>query len=114
MCCFKIFRLASEYIRHAGKHKDASYTKLTFIRRTCDELRESVDRKLDLSLAKNERVSEDYKSSSKKRESEKAGIGSRTSGTQRVKMNVVDVATADQPHLQNVNGIVLPQPPRLG
>ena len=105
MCCFKIFRLASEYIRHADKHKDASDTKMTYINKTCDELRERVARELDHSLAKSKCVPEGVESRSKKRALGPAGMDSNTSEAQRVKLDGVDAAATDHSHLQHVNGI---------
>lgn len=37
-----MFRLVREYIRHVDKHKDASPTKLAYIKTTCDDLSELV------------------------------------------------------------------------
>lgn len=46
----------SEYIRHADEHKDAGDTKMTYISKTCDELRERVAEELDCSLAQRRRM----------------------------------------------------------
>ncbi|KAK4118165.1 hypothetical protein N657DRAFT_533107, partial [Parathielavia appendiculata] len=50
--CFKVMRLTSEFLRHVEKHISTSGRKMTFIRATCDELRERSDAQLDLALKK--------------------------------------------------------------
>lgn len=51
MCCFKVFRLVSEFIRHADRHDGACERKWAFIKKTCDELRQQSDRQLALALS---------------------------------------------------------------
>lgn len=50
MCCFKVFRLVSEFIRHAGRHDGACDRKRAFVKNTCDELREQSDNQLALAM----------------------------------------------------------------
>ena len=112
VCCFKVFRLASEYVRHSDSHKDAGETKMTYMRKMCDELKERVARELDHSLAEGKTLLGSIVSGSNKRASWAAGLDAKTSGAQRVKLSEVDITTADHSHLQYVNGIDLLQPPR--
>lgn len=51
MCCFKVFRLVSEFIRHADRHDGACKRKRAFIKKTCDELREQSDKQLALAMS---------------------------------------------------------------
>ncbi|KAL4935213.1 hypothetical protein BDV06DRAFT_133404 [Aspergillus oleicola] len=51
VCCFKVFRLVSEFIRHAEKHDGECERKREFIKKTCVELREQSDKQLDLAMS---------------------------------------------------------------
>ncbi|KAE8396928.1 hypothetical protein BDV37DRAFT_88466 [Aspergillus pseudonomiae] len=51
VCCFKVFRLVSEFIRHADRHDGACDRKRAFIKKTCDELREQSDKQLALAMS---------------------------------------------------------------
>lgn len=45
--CFKVFKVASQYIAHADTHKDADMTKNSYTRQICDRLREIAAEGLD-------------------------------------------------------------------
>lgn len=51
VCCFKVFRLVSEFIRHAERHDGACERKRSFIKKTCDELRQESDKQLALAVS---------------------------------------------------------------
>lgn len=46
MYCFRVFTLASQYIAHAGSHREANTTKDSYTARICDGLRKRVDTEL--------------------------------------------------------------------
>jgi len=48
VCCFKVFRLVHDFIRHIEQHDDAGKRKLAYIKNTCDKLRELSNKQLDL------------------------------------------------------------------
>lgn len=52
MCCFKVFRLVRDFLRHAEQHDDAGERKLVYIKSTCDDLRRLSDKQLDLAMRK--------------------------------------------------------------
>ncbi|EED23192.1 hypothetical protein TSTA_066410 [Talaromyces stipitatus ATCC 10500] len=56
VCCFKVFRTVSEFIRHADKHDGAGERKQAFIKKTCDELRDQSDKQLALATSQSRSV----------------------------------------------------------
>lgn len=78
MCCFKVFRLVSEFIRHADRHDGACERKRGFIKKTCDELREQSDKQLALAMS---RCQSDVLVGNK-RKWDVAALGSDISGVQ--------------------------------
>ncbi|KAH7151930.1 hypothetical protein B0J13DRAFT_394436, partial [Dactylonectria estremocensis] len=50
VCCTKVFRLVREFRRHAENCTDESKRKMTYMKQTCDELREFSDKELDNAL----------------------------------------------------------------
>ncbi|KAI0388407.1 hypothetical protein F5Y17DRAFT_221782 [Xylariaceae sp. FL0594] len=88
VCCFKVFRLTSELLRHAEKHADVGGRKTTYIKKTCDELREHSDKQLDLALIQGLPGGGE----SRKRKWEVAALGSETS-------IIEDTTITNQPHL---------------
>ncbi|KAJ5938335.1 hypothetical protein N7466_001469 [Penicillium verhagenii] len=90
VCCFKVFRLVSEFVRHAAKHNGTCERKWTFIRKTSDELREKSDKQLALAMSQ-------YSSRvvvGKKRKWDVANLGFDISGaraeTDRIGMTALD------------------------
>lgn len=93
--CFKMFRLASEFMRHAeGNHRDATGRKATYMRTTCDEL----GRRVDSELAKSAYLSAGVDSRSKKRGWEAAGMDPGMSGTQRN-----GIVASGNPHINGID-----------
>lgn len=94
--CFKVFKVASQYIAHADTHKDvADMTKNLYTRQICDRLREIAAEKLDKCQLKVE---------TKKRTRELAG----TPDARRVKgkLDVNDVIPSSSPsHFPRFTGI---------
>lgn len=46
VCCFKVFRVISEFIRHTRQHSDANQTKKSYMVKICFELRKLSDSEL--------------------------------------------------------------------
>ncbi len=66
MFCFKVFRLANEFIRYAEiNYKDETGTKTTYIKEMHDVLNRRINS--ELALAKITYLSTDIESGSKKR-----------------------------------------------
>ncbi|KAK3328703.1 hypothetical protein B0T19DRAFT_385293 [Cercophora scortea] len=89
VCCFKMFRHTSKFLRHAKKHADIGGRKMTFIKSTCDDLCEHSNTQLDLALSQG--LSAVVRS--KKRKLGMAALDSEASGIQ-------DAIIDDQPQLQ--------------
>ncbi|KAK0628275.1 hypothetical protein B0T17DRAFT_148351 [Bombardia bombarda] len=92
VCCFKVLRLASEYIRHADKHKDAHGAELTYITAVCAELCEHVDQELDRSLAEH-----------KKRAWDTADLDLVASEARRPRLDKTDGMNANHSRPQHIN-----------
>ncbi|KAL4780118.1 hypothetical protein BJX76DRAFT_58895 [Aspergillus varians] len=95
VCCFKVFRLVSEFIRHADRHDGAGERKRAFINKTCDELREQSDKQLALATSQ-------CRSGvvvGKKRAWDVAALGSEISGAQ-AEFDRIGMTSLDQPHRQ--------------
>ncbi|KAJ5300107.1 hypothetical protein PENANT_c086G07577 [Penicillium antarcticum] len=83
--------LVSEFIRHADRHDGACERKRSFIKKTCDELREQSDKQLALAISQ-------CRSSvlvGKKRKWEVAALGSDISGAQ-AKFDRIGMTALDQ------------------
>lgn len=74
MYCFRVFTFASQYIAHAGSHRDADATKDSFISRICDRLRKRVDDELCSLLGRS--LGLPNENSAQKRSIEVADLGS--------------------------------------
>jgi hypothetical protein len=94
--CFKVFKVASQYIAHADTHKDADMTKNFYTRQICDRLRDIAAERLNECQLKSVET--------KKRTRELAG----TPGARRVKgkLDVDDAITSSSPsHFPSFTGI---------
>jgi len=68
VCCFKVFRRTSEFIRHMREHSIMSETKKKYVKQMCAELRAVADKELEAHLT------DIAKTASKKRTWEEADL----------------------------------------
>lgn len=101
MCCFKVFRLVRDFIRHAQQHDDAGEIKFAYIKNTCAELRELSDKQLHLAMRQFPSAAEG------KKRTWLAAFGSQAFGSQTAATHTgfgkSDVAAMDQTHLRANN-----------
>lgn len=76
--CFKVFRSVRDFLRHADYHPDACERKVSYVRKTCDELRKVSDKQLDLAIEE----SQTKRAEGGKRMRESSDLGSETEGPQ--------------------------------
>ncbi|KAJ2892719.1 hypothetical protein MKZ38_009435 [Zalerion maritima] len=85
------------------EHKDASATKTTYAKQICKELLERVNKELNRSLAESEDLSEGVENGGRTRTWDAAAMGSRSSATQRAKLDSVEVTTTECPPTQRID-----------
>ncbi|KAL2165723.1 hypothetical protein VTG60DRAFT_3950 [Thermothelomyces hinnuleus] len=100
VCCFKVIRRASEYIRHSREHVNISETKRRYTAQTCHELRGLVSKKLK------ECLEEAAKTCSKKRTWEEVALDPEM-GACDARLNGV-MMTASSSYLP-INVVPLPE-----
>lgn len=82
MCCHRVSKQVSDYIRHAERHRDIGNPKLAYIGQMCDQLRsQAADRLL---LAESERLSRERR---EKRKREVGDVDPRISEAEGAKLN---------------------------
>jgi hypothetical protein len=110
VCCHRVSRRVSDYIRYAERHRDVGQPKATYINQICDELRGRAAN--ELGLAESGRISR-VERRSKKRAREGGYIDSRTSGAQKARLHAVDMTIMNELGFQLANGIDPLQIPSL-
>lgn len=110
VCCHRVSRRVSDYIRHAERHRDVGQLKATYINQMCDELRGRAAN--ELGLAESGGISR-VERRSKKRAREGGYIDSRTSGAQKARLHVVDMTIMNELGFQLANSINPLQIPSL-
>lgn len=95
MCCFKVFRLVRDFIRHATQHADAAERKSAYLRNTCDELRALSDKQLELAIKQDSSAAE----GKKRTWLEAFGLQTATNPTG---FNMPDIAPIDQPRRESI------------
>ena len=85
MCvyCFRVFTSASQYIAHAGSHREADTTKDSYIAQICDSLRKRVEDELRPLLRKSHYLPDKDENSARKRSIDAADLNSIIPDAQR-------------------------------
>lgn len=97
MTCFKVFRRASEFIRHVKEHIDINGTKKAYMDRICEELKRQVDKQLATLLAN---------PTTRKRSWEEADIGGPTQADRPVNWLSRGIEPLDAFHTAQIDEVV--------